>query len=97
MKFYPTIQLYSDTYTKEFDFEYHDINIPATAWNKEFMVAGYKTTGVTLHFAYKVIDGVITHKEEDTLLYGAQYEFTPVDSKAMVSDRKTNCLVYMAI
>ena len=88
MKFYPIEQLITGKYSDKVNFEYHDINIPADCSNDEFEVAGYKTTDITLHFAYKVIDGVITHKEEDTLFYGAQYEFEPADSKFMIDDLK---------
>ena len=89
MKFYPIVQLYSDTYDTKNAPEYHDINIIGNGWNHEFTVAGYTTSGIRLHFAYKVIDGVITHEESDSMMYGAQYLFEPADAEAMVNDLTT--------
>ena len=86
MKFYPIVQLYSDTYDWDSSPEYHDINIIGNCWNKEFEVAGYKTSDIRLHFAYKVVDGVITHEEPDSMMYGAQYIFEPADADSMVND-----------
>jgi len=86
MRFYPTLELYSGSYDMHNNPEYHDINIPAPAWNGQQDVAGYKTSGVQLHFAYTVIDGVITHNSSDTRMYGAQYKFEPADSNLMVED-----------
>ena len=86
MKFYPTMELYTGSYSRDVSPEYHDINIIGESWNNEFDVAGYKTSNVELMFAYTVIDGVITHEESDSKMYGARYEFEPADAKAVADD-----------
>lgn len=86
MKFYPTMELYTGSYSRDVSPEYHDINIIGESWNNVFDVAGYKTSNVELMFAYTVIDGVITHEEPDTKMYGARYEFEPADAEGMIAD-----------
>ena len=88
MKFYPVEQVYSDEYDTRHTPEYHDINIigMSTGQGSHSNVAGYTTSSITLHFAYAVIDGVITHEEKDSKMYGAQYKFEPADPKAVFDD-----------
>lgn len=70
------------------DFEYNDTNIIAHSINYEPTVAGYKSSGITLHFAYLPVNGVLTRSESDTALYGAQYEFEPQNLAEMTADLK---------
>ena len=73
-------------------FEYTDINIIAHAFNKEMNVAGYTTSDIVLYFAYTPVDGVLTHEDKDTALYGATYQFEPADTDSMVSDLKSKLI-----
>ena len=88
MKFYPITELYSDQYDFSNTPTYHDINIIGETTSNKIDVAGYKTTNIELFFAYTVIDGVITHEEADSRLYGAKYTFEPADALAMIDDLK---------
>lgn len=69
-------------------FEYSDINIIGNVKTEDISVAGYTTSDVALYFAYVPKDGVVTHEEADSALYGARYEFEPKNREAMVKDLK---------
>ena len=71
---------------KGITFEYTDINISASSIASSISVAGYETSKVELFFAYTPKNGILTKKEEDTALYGAMYEFEPVNTESMSKD-----------
>ena len=71
---------------KGITFEYTDINISASSIASSISVAGYETSNVELFFAYTPKNGILTKKEEDTALYGAMYEFEPVNPESMGKD-----------
>ena len=89
MKFYPTMEIYTGSYDWNHSPEYHDINIIGACWNDEFDVAGYRTSNIELYFAYTLVDGIITHEESDSKMYGARYKFEPADAQSMIEDMKT--------
>lgn len=68
------------------DFEYSDINIIGCCFYGEIDVAGYKTKDVNLYFSYVPVDGVLTKEKSDSALYGARYEFEPIDFNSMYQD-----------
>ncbi len=84
MRVYPIEEIVTDK--SEHDYEYSDINIPAYCFEHEFQVAGYTTSGIYLYFAYTPVDGILTHKEEDTALYAAKYEFEPANIDFVADD-----------
>ena len=84
MRVYPIEEIVTDEC--KHDYEYNDINIPAYCYEHEFQVAGYTTSGIHLYFAYTPVDGILTHKEEDTALYAAKYEFEPANIDYVADD-----------
>lgn len=84
MRVYPIEEIVTDE--SKHDYEYNDINIPAYCYEHEFQVAGYTTSGIHLYFAYTPVDGILTHKEEDTALYAAKYEFEPANIDYVADD-----------
>lgn len=71
---------------KGIDFEYGGINLISNALYGEQEVAGYTTTGITLYFAFIPVNGYLTYDEKDTVLYGAQYKFEPINLKETNED-----------
>ena len=70
------------------DFKYNDINIIGSSLNSDVDVAGYTPEQIQVFLSYVPVDGAITHTDEDSALYGAQYEFYPVNIDQMESDLK---------
>jgi hypothetical protein len=70
------------------DFKYNDINIIGSSLNNDVDVAGYTPEQIQVYLAYVPVNGVITHADGDSSLYGAQYEFYPVNIDQMESDLK---------
>lgn len=67
-------------------FEESGINIIGHAWECEAAVAGYTTSDIQMFFAFDVIDGKLTYKEDDSSLYAARYEFETMNPASMESD-----------
>lgn len=68
------------------DFKYNDINIIGSSLTSDIDVAGYTPEQIHVYLAYIPVNGKITHEDKDSSLYGAQYEFTPVNIDQMETD-----------
>lgn len=72
------------------DFENSGINMTAIPfYNKEISVAGYTTSNINLYFSFPVINGIMEQDENNSIFYGARYEFEPENTDAMYDDLKT--------
>ena len=56
--------------------------------NREIEVAGYTTSNVSLYFAFSIDGDTLPQDTEHSKLYGARYEFEPVDLQSASSDLK---------
>ena len=70
------------------DFKYGDINIIGSSLDSDVDVAGYTPEKIQVFLSYVPVNGIITHADEDSSLYGAQYEFLPVNIDLMEADLK---------
>lgn len=75
-KVYPVDEIITDS-EPETTYEYRDINIILACWPDSLSVAGYNVESIDLHFAHIPEDGILTHKNDNTAMYAAQYIFTP--------------------
>lgn len=73
---------------KGIDFKYNDINIIGSSLDNNVDVAGYTPEKIQVFLSYVPVNGIITHADEDSSLYGAQYEFLPINIDQMESDLK---------
>lgn len=72
------------------DFENSGINMTAIPfYNKETSVAGYTTSNIDLYFSFPVINGIMAQDENNSIFYGARYEFEPENTDDMYDDLKT--------
>ena len=71
-------------------FEFDTYAYTYTSYNSsQIMVAGYKTSSITLYFAYSVDEnGGLPMDQEHTQFYLAKYKFEPTDLVAMTADLK---------
>lgn len=68
------------------NFENNDINIVSHGSGYDFTVAGYTPDEICLYYSYLVKDGKISKSEDDSALYGAEYQFKPQNTAEFTSD-----------
>lgn len=72
---------------KGIDFEYTDINVIGICYNNNINVAGYTTSDVSLYFSYiPNADGSLNQEADNSILYGARYEFEAKNLAEMQKD-----------
>lgn len=75
-------------YQSMFEFDYTDINIIGYALSNNVDVAGYTPEETRVFCAFTPVDGILTRSNDDSALYGGQYQFIPADREQMTADLK---------